>query len=110
MRLVCPALLAASLFVAACGGQAPPAEPPIAAAPAPEPAPAPSAASAEPATPAPPDAAADSDVPAVAPPRSEPDPNATREVTYVVVPEGLKVSVAGVRFAVSASAVQVASG
>ncbi|HEY0469568.1 MAG TPA: hypothetical protein VGC79_35505, partial [Polyangiaceae bacterium] len=29
---------------------------------------------------------------------------------YVVVPEGLKVSVAGARFAVSASAVQVASG
>jgi len=40
----------------------------------------------------------------------EPDPNATRDVTYVVVPEGLKISVAGVRFAVSASAVQVASG
>jgi hypothetical protein len=31
-------------------------------------------------------------------------------VTYVVVPDGLKISVAGVRFAVSASAVQVASG
>ncbi len=40
------------------------------------------------------------------------DPNATREMTYVVVPEGLKVSVARcVRFAVSArAALQVAPG
>ncbi len=38
------------------------------------------------------------------------DANATRSVTYTVLPEGLKISVAGVKFMVTASAVQVASG
>jgi len=95
----------------ACGGAqaTPPAEPPAAveaAAPAPEPAK--PAASAE--KPSPGDASAEAPSAAPAPQKEEPDPNATREVTYVVVPEGLKISVAGVRFAVSASAVQVASG
>jgi hypothetical protein len=62
---------------------------------------------AEPAKSEPSDAAAKSEPATKA---DEPDPNATREVTYVVVPEGLKISVAGVRFVVSAEAVQVASG
>ena len=39
-----------------------------------------------------------------------PDVNQTREITYVVVPEGLKVSVAGVKFNVSAAATPVGSG
>lgn len=97
------------MLAVACGGAqaTPPAEPQVAesatpaAAPAAEP-----ASSAEPAKPAP----GDSEAPPSAPAKADPDPNATREVTYVVVPEGLKISVAGVRFAVSASAVQVASG
>src|SRR5450755_1601689 len=38
------------------------------------------------------------------------DPNATREITYSVVPEGLKVSVSGVKFTVSAAAAQVGPG
>ncbi len=38
------------------------------------------------------------------------DPNATREVTYVVTPEGLKISVAGVKFSVSASAARAGAG
>lgn len=45
---------------------------------------------------------------AAAPPAK--DPNAPREVKYVVTPEGLKVEVAGVRFWVSAEAKQVAQG
>jgi len=111
MRIARLALLISSVLAAACGGSqaTPPAPPPNAEAPAaattPEPAP-----SAEATKPEPSAAAADTDAPPPAPPKAEPDPNATREVTYVVVPEGLKISVAGVRFAVSASAVQVASG
>jgi hypothetical protein len=50
----------------------------------------------------------------VAEPQSNPpkieDPNATREVTYVVVSDGLKVSVAGVKFAISVAAAQVGPG
>lgn len=46
--------------------------------------------------------------PAPAPPAK--DPNAQREVKYVVTPEGLKVEVAGVRFLVSAEAKQIAQG
>jgi hypothetical protein len=38
------------------------------------------------------------------------DANATREITYVVVPEGLKVSLSGVKFTVSAAAAQVGPG
>ena len=107
MRMRCSLSLLCSLLAAACGGAqaTPPVEPPVAATTAPTAEPAPSV---EPAPPAA-SAAAESDAPP-RPPKDEPDPNATREVTYVVVPEGLKVSVAGVRFAVSASAVQVASG
>jgi hypothetical protein len=38
------------------------------------------------------------------------DPNAQREIKYVVTPEGLKVEIAGVRFLVSAEAKQIAQG
>src|SRR6478735_4389762 len=112
MRIACFALLVWPWLAVACGGA--PATPPV----EPKAAEAPSSATAAPAEPEPSAepakatvsaAAADSEA-APAPPKSEPDPNASREVTYVVVPEGLKISVAGVRFAVSANAVQVASG
>ena len=108
MRIAYPGLLLSSLLAAACGGAqaTPPAEAPVVEAPvvAPEP-----AASAEPVKPAPSEPPAD-EVSASPSPKADADPNATREVTYVVVPEGLKISVAGVRFTVSASAAQVASG
>lgn len=45
--------------------------------------------------------------PAAAPTK---DPNALREVKYVVTPEGLKVEVAGVRFVASAEAKQIGQG
>jgi hypothetical protein len=38
------------------------------------------------------------------------DPNAMREVKYVVTPEGLKIEVAGVRFLASAEAKQIGQG
>ena len=38
------------------------------------------------------------------------DSNATRDVTYVVVPEGLKITVAGVKFIASAAAEQIGQG
>jgi len=109
MRIARCALLVSSLLAAACGGAqaTPPAEPPVSEATAPA-APEP-AKSAEPEE-APSEPPADKDSVPVAAEKAEPDPNATREVTYVVVPEGLKISVTGVRFTVSASAVQVASG
>jgi hypothetical protein len=44
------------------------------------------------------------------PAASAKDPNALREVRYVVTPEGLKIEVAGVRFLASAEAKQVAQG
>ncbi|MEP7049890.1 MAG: hypothetical protein ABJB12_06035 [Pseudomonadota bacterium] len=100
--------------ISGCAGgasAAPPVGAPAAnsAAPAPElassAAAAPSAAAPQPAH----SAAADDAEAAPAKPKDE-DPNRTREVTYVVVPEGLKVTVAGVKFAVSASAVQVGAG
>jgi hypothetical protein len=112
MRFARFAWSVSSLLAVACGGaqSAPPAEPPAAAeAAAPAPEPAKPAASAEADKPAAKDASAEAPA-APAPQKEEPDPNATREVTYVVVPEGLKISVAGVRFTVSAAAVQVASG
>lgn len=109
MRIAGCALLVSSFVAMGCGGAqpTPPAEPvaeaPAAAAPEP-------AKPAEPEKPAPSEPPADKESVPVAAEKAEPDPNATREVTYVVVPEGLKVSVTGVRFTVSASAVQVASG
>jgi hypothetical protein len=107
-------LVATSL--AACGSEPPP-EPKTADA-----APAPSA-SAEP-TPAPADSAAADAKPADAKPEAEAkpdadaqpaanplsDPNAMREVKYIVTPEGLKIQVAGVRFLASAEAKQIGQG
>jgi hypothetical protein len=113
MCIVRSALLASSLVAVACAGQTAPAKPPLAEAPLAAAAPAESVApvdAGEPAKVETPNEAAGTEAPPSASPPSESDPNATREVTYVVVPEGMKVSVAGVRFAVSASAVQVASG
>ena len=95
--------------LAACGGAAAP-EPKTAdaaAAPAEPTAPAPEArpaADASPAAETKPEADAK---PAAAPAK---DPNAAREVKYVVTPEGLKIEVAGVRFLVSAEAKQIAQG
>lgn len=100
--------------LAGCGGgasAAPPAEVPAASSAAVAPAAdsaVPAAASAPAPTPAP-SAMADEAEAAPAKPKEE-DPNATREVTYVVVPEGLKITVAGVKFAVSAAPAQVGSG
>src|SRR4051812_46011059 len=58
------------------------------------------------------DAAAEAaDGPPKAKPKAEAeDPNVTREVTYVVVPEGIKVSLTGVKFMISAAAAQVGPG
>jgi hypothetical protein len=99
-----------ALLVAACGGGAqatPPAEtPPADSAAAPAPAAVPSA-SAE--APAPAADAPSADAPPK-PAKAEPDPNAAREVTYVVVPEGLKISVAGVKFLASSVAEQTGGG
>ncbi len=97
------------VFAVACGGAqaAPPAEPApaeSAAAPAPPPKP---AASAEPAS-KPEAPADDADAPAKA--EAKEDRDATRTVTYTVVPEGLKISVSGVKFTVTAAAAQVAAG
>jgi hypothetical protein len=99
----------AATSLAGCGGEAT-AEPktPDAAVEAPaaaEPAPAPAPADA-----APPEAQSEepkADAPAAKPAK---DPNAMREVKYVVTPEGLKIEVAGVRFLASAEAKQIAQG
>jgi len=101
-------LVATSL--AACGGDAAP-EPKTADAAAEAPA-APAEPAAEAAPPEadskPADAKPEADAkPAAAPAK---DPNAAREVKYVVTPEGLKIEVSGVRFLVSAEAKQIAQG
>ena len=97
--------------VAGCGGEPAP-EPKTADAP-------PAAAAAEPVS-APVDAApaADATPPADVKPEADAkpaaapvkDPNAMREVKYVVTPEGLKIEVAGVRFLALAEAKQVGQG
>lgn len=56
------------------------------------------------------DAEGDSDAQPKAAAKADPDPNAKRDITYTVVPEGLKISVAGVKFTVTASAAQIAAG
>jgi hypothetical protein len=117
--------IARSLFVASCsfavgcaGGEATP----PAAAPAPTSTPAPaltstpapaSTSTQQPAAEAPKAADADAEADQASPPKGEAkaeDPDATRTVSYVAVPEGLKISVAGVKFTVRAAAVKVASG
>jgi hypothetical protein len=102
-------LLASSLQ--ACGGsvapepQAPEAPPAASAEPAP-------AASTEPADAADASPAGDAAAKPEAEEKPAPakDPNAQREIKYVVTPEGLKVEVAGVRFLVAAEAKQIAQG
>jgi hypothetical protein len=95
-----------------CGGGAqatPPAEPTPAEPPAPSAAPATSSA-ADTTKPAASDAADDSAEAAKPIKEKAEDPNATREITYVVVPEGLKASLTGVKFTISAAAAQVGPG
>jgi hypothetical protein len=107
--------LSFSLAVAAtaCGGggqAAPPAEAPPAESAA---AAAPSAAPSAPAETPKPEAASDSAASADAPKteaKAAPDPNAARDITYVVVPEGLKITVAGVKFLASSVAEQTGGG
>ncbi|MEO8904559.1 MAG: hypothetical protein ABI488_19295 [Polyangiaceae bacterium] len=97
--------------VSGCGGgasAAPSPAAPVAESAALAPAPVPARSAAAVVAPVPSDAAADAEAAPAKP--KEGDPNATREVTYVVVPEGLKISVAGVKFTVSASAAQVGLG
>jgi hypothetical protein len=99
--------LAASLL-GGCGADA--AAEPKAAAPTAPSAPAddaPAASAPAPADSAPPEPVAET---AAKPPAPAKDPNAPREVKYVVTPEGLKIEVAGVRFLASASAKQIAQG
>jgi len=110
-------LVGAWLVVASlpgCGGAAAEPQTPDSA-PAPSAEPAAPAADAAPSSAAPADAApaADAAKPAaeeapVAPPAK--DPNAQREIKYVVTPEGLKVEVAGVRFLAAAEAKQIGQG
>jgi hypothetical protein len=112
MRMVPSLFAVGSLVLLGCGGVRPSqvttaqgvtsaaaAKPTAASAPLPPPP------SAQPALPR-----AEPGAPATAPEKAEPDSSATREISYVVVPEGLKINVAGVKFNVSASATQVAAG
>ena len=114
MRIVRPVRLgfvAPSLFalLTACGGAAPP-PPEAAVAEAPPVAEPPADEATKPSEPAPkPAASEESSAPAPATPATA-DPNATRGITYVVSPEGLKITVAGVKFTVTASATQIAAG
>jgi hypothetical protein len=101
-----------SLTAGACGGGAqatPPAEPPADSAAAPAPAATTSAAPQATAPAAASDAPASADAPKVEA-KTEPDPNATRDITYVVTPEGLKITVAGMKFLASTVAEQTGGG
>jgi hypothetical protein len=106
--------LSLALAVTACGGSSqttpPAAAPPADSAAAPAAAPAPSA----PAEVAKPAATSDAAAASADTPKPEakapPDPNAARDVTYVVVPEGLKITVAGVKFLASSVAEQTGGG
>ncbi len=108
-QILLGAWFAATSIAGCAGGPAPEPKTGDAAPPAP-------AASAEPASP-PADAAPAADAKPEADAKSEADakpatkdPNAVREVKYVVTPEGLKIEVAGVRFVASAEAKQIAQG
>jgi hypothetical protein len=103
-------ILALTWALAACGGQPAPApktadsSPPVA-----------DVASPPPADPAPVSAEPSAEEPAPSAESAPPapnvkDPDASRDVKYVVTPEGLKVEVAGVRFLASAAAKQIAQG
>ncbi len=96
-----------AVSLAGCGGEAAPepkaadaAAAPAAAAPEPEPEPA--------AEPAP--AAEQAPEPKAEAKALAPDPNAPRQVKYVVTPEGLKIEVSGVRFLAAAEAKQIGQG
>ncbi|MEO6598230.1 MAG: hypothetical protein ABIQ16_00040, partial [Polyangiaceae bacterium] len=110
MRIARSVLVASCLFAVGCGGgeATPPAkvpEPVSTKAPAPAPQPVPTAE-------APKAAGSDADDanPSLKGEAKSEEPDATRTVSYVVVAEGLKVSVAGVKFTVKAAAVKIASG
>jgi hypothetical protein len=112
MRIARSVLVASCLTAFGCGGgeATPPAEAPApASTPAAEP-----AAKPAPVVEAPKAAEGDADADeSNATPKADAkadDSDATRTVSYVVVPGGLKISVAGVKFTVSAAAVKVASG
>src|SRR5437868_2638654 len=111
MRIAGSVLVVSCLFAVGCGGgeATPPAEAPAqpsALAPAPVPTAEPVAEAPQVAAPAAhPDEASASPTPEA----KTDDADATRTVTYLVVPHGLKISVAGVKFAVSADAVKIAS-
>ena len=105
MRIVRSVFVASCLFAAGCGGAAaaPPAESPPKES-APEPAPAPPKAAAE--TPKP-----SAEEPSPPPAPKGDDPDATRTVTYSVVPGGaLKISVVGIKFTVTATATKIGQG
>jgi hypothetical protein len=98
-------LIATSL--GACGGEKPEPKSAIEAGEVPPP---PADTAAPPVAPEPPaDAKPDSAPEADAKPPAK-DPNAMREIKYVVTPEGLKIEVAGVRFLAAAEAKQVGQG
>lgn len=110
LRAVVAGWWVASLLVA-CGGAAP--EPKTADETPPAPVSTGAPAAVEAAAPAAePKPAAEGEAAAAAQPAATPakDPNAAREVKYVVTPEGLKIEVAGVRFLASAEAKQVGKG
>jgi len=117
MRIARSACLV-SLWVVACGGAptpTPPASPAQVTGDAPPTAAPPTAAPPAAAPPVPSERAREAEgAPASSSPRAadtaESEPNQTREVTYLVVPEGLRITVAGVKFTVSATATQIASG
>ena len=100
-----------AMSIAGCAGDpAPTPKTAEAAAPAASPEPASPPGDAAPAADAKPEAEAKPEAdakPAAAPAK---DPNAVREVKYVVTPEGLKIEVAGVRFLASAAPKQIAQG
>jgi len=103
------------LALAACGGGAnsspPAAAPPAESAAPPAESAAPPSAPADSEKPATDTASSDAAKPEAKPaPKAAPDPNATRDVTYVVVPEGLKITVAGVKFLASSVAEQTGGG
>ncbi len=106
MRIVGFVLVTSCFVAAGCGGgaSAPPAEAPTKAS-TPEPAPAPPPV-AQPETPKP-----GPTEPSAAPEPKAADPDATRTVTYTVVPGGaLKISVVGIKFTVTAAAVKIGQG
>ncbi|HYQ15030.1 MAG TPA: hypothetical protein VEQ58_04720 [Polyangiaceae bacterium] len=96
--------------LSACGGASPAPATAEAAPPAPaaEPPAAPAVAEAAPSS-EPPAEPAPAEAKPAEPPKAK-DPDAPRQVKYVVTPEGLKIELAGVRFLATAEAKQIAQG